>query len=61
MTKRLKRGKDYGNHCCKSDHIINRSKNFFLYLSLLFRTMLVHGYNPSDLLLLTIISIIIKK
>ena len=56
-TKRLKRGKDYGNHGFKSDHIINSSKKLFLYLSLLFRTKLVHGYNPSDLLLLTIISI----
>ena len=25
-TKRLKRGKDYGNHGLKSDHIINGSK-----------------------------------
>ena len=56
-TKRLKRGKDDGNHGFKSDHIINGSKKLFLYLSLLFRTMIVHGYNPSDLLLSTIISI----
>ena len=55
FTKRLKRCKDNGNHGFKSDHIINGSKKIFLYLS--FRTMLVHGYNPSDLLLLTIISI----
>ena len=54
-TKRLKRGKDDGNHGFKSDHIMNGSKKIFLYLSLLFRTM--RGYNPSDLLLLTIISI----
>ena len=26
-------------------------KHYFLYLSLLFKTMLIHGYNPSDLLL----------
>ena len=32
-------------------------KKLCLYLSLLFRTMLVHGYNPSALLLLTMISI----
>ena len=56
-TKRLKRGKDDGNHGFKSDHIINGSKKLVLYLSLLFRTMIVHGYNPSDLLLSTIISI----
>ena len=56
-TKRLKRGKDDRNHGFKSDHIINGSKKLFLYLSLLFRTMIVHGYNPSDLLLSTIISI----
>ena len=32
-TKRLKRGKDDGNHGFKSDHIINGSKKLFLYLS----------------------------
>ena len=56
-TNKLKRGKDDGNHGFKSDHIINGSKKLFLYLSLLFRTMLVRGYNLSDLLLSTIISI----
>ena len=56
-SKRLKRGKDDGNHGFKSDHIIDGSKKLFLYLSLFFRTMIVHGYNPSDLLISTIISI----
>ena len=54
----MKRGKDDGNYGFKSDHIINGSKKLFLYLSLLFRTMIVHGYNPSDLLLSTIIYIL---
>ena len=44
-TKRLKRGKDDGNYGFKLDLIINGSKKLFLYLSLLFRTMVVHGYN----------------
>ena len=34
--------------------IINGSQKLFIYLSLLFRTMFVLGYNPSDLLHLTI-------
>ena len=55
--KEIETCKDDGNHGFKSDHIINGSKKLFLYLSLLFRTMIVHGYNPSDLLLSTIISI----
>ena len=49
-TKILKRGKDYGNHGFKSEHFINGSTKLFFNLSLFFRTMLSHGYNPSDLL-----------
>ena len=57
-TKRLKRGKDDGNHGFTNRIILLMVvRNYFSYLSLLFRTMIVHGYNPSDLLLSTIVSI----
>ena len=56
-VKNMKKGKYDGNlgHC--SDHLINGTHKLFVYLSLLFQSMLIHGYVPSDLLLATIIPI----
>ena len=54
---KLKPQKDDGNHGFKSDHLINGSSNCFTLLSIMFNAMLIHGYNPEDLLLSTIISI----
>lgn len=56
-AKKLKAGKDDGKYGLKSDHIIHGSFKLYVYLSLLFNSMIVHGFNPSDLLFLSIISI----
>ena len=55
--KRLKRSKSDGNYGFKSDHLINGSKRLHILLSMLFRSMLIHGYNANDLVLSSIISI----
>ena len=56
-TKRLKRSKGDGNYSFKSGHLINGSKRLHILLSMLFRSMLIHGYNANDLVLSSIISI----
>ena len=55
--KRLKRSKSDGNYGFKSDHLINGGKRLHILLSMLFRSMLIHGYNANDLVLSSIISI----
>ena len=47
--KRLKRSKSDGNYGFKSDHLINGGKRMHILLSMLFRSMLIHGYNANDL------------
>ena len=54
---RLKRSKSDGNYGFKSDHLINGGKRLHILLSMLFRSMLIHGYNANDLVLSSIISI----
>jgi hypothetical protein len=44
---KLKRGKQDGTSCYNSNHVINASEKFHVYLSLLLNTILVHGYPPS--------------
>lgn len=53
----MKAGKDDGKYSLKSDHLIHGSVKLYVILSLLFNSMIVHGFNPSDLLFLSIISI----
>ena len=52
--KRLKRSRYFG---FKSDHLITRGKRLHIVLSMLFKSMLIHGYNGNDLVLSSIISI----
>ena len=57
VFKRLKRSKSDGNYGFKSDNLINGGKRWHILLSMLFRSMLIHGYNANDLVLSSIISI----
>ena len=41
----------------RSDHLKNASDNMIVVLTMLINCMLIHGYNPSQLLRCTIISI----
>ena len=53
-TKKLKSGKDDGDMSFKSDHLIHGGHQLHVLLSMLFNTMLIHGYTPSVLLKSTI-------
>ena len=55
--KRLKRGKSDGIYGFQSDHYINGGKRLHILLSMLFKSMLIHGYNANDLGFSSIISI----
>ena len=56
--KDIKLGKHDGKYSLTSDHVVNsRSRFFLVILSILMSSMLVHGYNATDLLSSTIISI----
>jgi len=55
--KRLKPGKSDGKDGFKSDHLINGSSRLFVLLSIMFHCMIIHGFNPDDLLHSSIISI----
>ena len=54
---KLNSGKDDGDIGFKSDHIINGTYRLNVQLSLLFNTMISHGYTPTVLLKSTIVSI----
>ena len=54
---KLNSSKDDGNIGFKSDHIINGTHRLNVLLSLLFNTMISHGYPPTVLLKSTIVSI----
>ena len=47
-TKQLQHGKDDGKYGLKS--VIHGGIKLYFMLSIVFKIMLVHGYNPSDLL-----------
>ena len=53
----LKPHKDDGKYGFKSDHLISGTNKLFTVLSIMFNTMLTHGFNHDDLLRSTIISI----
>jgi len=53
----LKRGKHDGNRGYFSDHIMNGTPRLHVQLSLLFNSMLSHGYVPKDFLLSTLVPI----
>ena len=55
--KRLKRSKSVGNYGFKPYHLINGGKRLHILLSMLFKSMLIHGYNANDFVLSSIISI----
>ena len=54
---KLKSGKSDGNKGFTSDHLHNSGKRLHILLSLLFKSILFHGYFPHELLLSTIVSI----
>ena len=54
---KLKSGKSDGNKGFTSDHLHNSGKRLHILLSLLFKSLLFHGYSPHELLLSTIVSI----
>ncbi len=56
-SKKLKVGKGDGKYGFKSDYIINGSRKLFSMLCILFKCMISHGFNPSDLLYSYIVSI----
>ena len=47
-------GKTDGNKGFKSDHLHNSGKRLHILLSLLFKSILFHGFSPHELLLSTI-------
>ena len=55
--KDIKLGKHDGKYSLTSDHVVNSSNIFLVILLILMSSMLVHGYNATDLLSSTIISI----
>ena len=54
---KLKPGKGDGSEGFRSDHLIDAGKSLNVLLSLLFRTIVIHGHYPRNLLVSTIISI----
>jgi hypothetical protein len=54
---KLKPGKSDGKDNFYSDHLINSGDRLFVLLSIVFNSMIVHGYTPDDLLCSSIISI----
>ena len=53
----LKRNKNDGNVGHNTNHIINGSHKLLVYISLLFNSMLSHGFCPDGFLLSTIVPI----
>ena len=56
-TKKFKSWKDDGDMRFKSDHLLHGGHQLHVVLSMLFNTMLIHGYTPSVLLKSTVLSI----
>ncbi len=56
-VRHLKPGKHDGNKGHFSNHLLNGSARLHVYISLLFDSMLSHGFVPSDFLLSTLIPI----
>ena len=54
---KLKRGKHDGYKGHFSDHVINGTNRLYIQLSLVFNSMLIHGYCPKDFLLSTLVPI----
>ena len=54
---KLKSGKSNGKKCFTSNHLLNSGKRLHILLTLLFKSILFHGYSPRKLLLSTIVSI----
>ena len=53
----LKKGKSDGSEGLYSDHLINASHTLYVYLSLIFNAMLIHGISPETMLLGTMVPI----
>jgi hypothetical protein len=56
-VKRLKHGKHDGDNGHYSDHLINGTSRLYTYMSLLFTSMLVHGFSPEGFHISTVIPI----
>ena len=57
-VKQLNKGKDDGNRGFKYDHLFQGGHRQYIYLLILFKAMIRHGYSPRELLLSLIISIL---
>ena len=53
----MKSNKDVGNKGFNSNHLLNESPKLLINLSLLLRSMTIHGFTPNELLTSIIISI----
>ena len=51
LVQKLKAGKHDGNNGIVSDCLLNGSNKLFIFLTLLFKMIIVHGYVPKDLLI----------
>ncbi len=56
-ASQLKCGKHDGNKGHYSDHIVRGTPRLHIYISLLFHSMVHHGFSPSDFLLSTLVPI----
>ncbi len=54
-SKQMKQGKHDGHRGHYSDHIIHGSPRLYIYMSLLFDSMIHHGFTPTDMLLSTLV------
>ncbi len=53
----LKHGKTDGTEGLYSDHLINGCDSLYVYLTMIFNAMLIHGISPESMLLGTMIPI----
>ena len=56
-VQRLKLGKSDGEEGLNSDHIIHGPRILYVLLTLVFHSMLVHGYSPDFVLVGTMVPI----
>ena len=57
VCRKLKSGKSDGTQGFTSDHLKHASDKLFVILAMLINSMLIHGYNPEQLLHCTVVSI----
>ena len=58
VCRKLKSGKSDGTQGFTSDHLKHATDKLFVILAMLINSMLIHGYNPEQLLHCTVVSIL---